>query len=269
MPRYIIIEKRVGYTPLQEIELLKKSRPELSGVPLTYAGRLDPMASGKLLVLVGDECKRRSEYDKLDKEYEFEVLLGFKTDTGDMLGLPEESAGAVSYSEDDVQKVVRELIGRHTLPYPAYSSKTVRGKPLFEYALEGTLGTIDIPTANVRIYQLRDAGVSRVGKDNAIGAIIDNIQLLQIESNTGRVSADFRKDEIIARWRVLQGTGHGQSVVLKCKAIVSAGTYIRTLAPLIAERLGTQGIAYSIHRTKIGRYQPVSKYFGFWRHMFV
>jgi tRNA U55 pseudouridine synthase TruB len=88
MQRYALIEKNVGVTPLQAIETFRKEKPELKDLPLTYAGRLDPMAGGKLLVLIGDECKRREKYDGLDKEYEFEVLLGFASDSGDVLGLP-------------------------------------------------------------------------------------------------------------------------------------------------------------------------------------
>jgi len=42
--------------------------------------------------------------------------------------------------------------------------------------------------------------------------------------------------------------------------VVSSGTYIRSLAPEIARRVGTVGLAYSIHRTEIGRYLG----FGFW-----
>jgi tRNA U55 pseudouridine synthase TruB len=40
-----------------------------------------PMASGKLLVLLGEECKHQENYHSLDKEYEFSVLLGIGSDT--------------------------------------------------------------------------------------------------------------------------------------------------------------------------------------------
>ena len=53
---------------------------------MTYAGRLDPMASGLLIVLAGEETKNKEKYLNLDKEYLFEVLFGFKTVTYDFLG---------------------------------------------------------------------------------------------------------------------------------------------------------------------------------------
>lgn len=267
MQKYLTLEKRVGYTPLQELDALKIARPELAGVPLTYAGRLDPMASGKLLVLIGDECKERSAYDHLDKEYEFEVLLGFESDTGDVLGFV-QAGGGKSFEARDLKEVACSFVGRHAFPYPAFSSKTVHGKPLFEYALAGTLDTIDIPTTDVRIYKMQYLGKRVVSKNELIKNILEKIDSLQIEGNTGRVANDFRKGEIIERWQGLEGENDEQYVILRFKTIVSSGTYIRTLAPLIAEKLGTQGIAYSIHRTRIGRYHPITKSLGFWSTSF-
>jgi tRNA pseudouridine(55) synthase len=261
MQRYIVIEKRVGYTPLQELEELKRAAPELAQVPLTYAGRLDPMASGKLLVLIGDECKKKKQYEKLDKEYEFEVLLGFKTDTGDVLGLSDDSCPTPTV-------VGKSLIGKHTFPYPAFSSKTVGGKPLFEYALAGTLDTIEIPTIDVRIYGMEYLGSRVVAKGELQKDIVDKINTLQAEGNTGRVAADFRKDEIADRWRQVLESGPNQYEILRFKATVSSGTYIRTLSSLIAQKLGAEGLAYSIHRTRIGRYQPIMGRLGFWRRTF-
>jgi len=59
--RFVTIEKEVGKTPLQCVEKLRNSKPYLNDVSLAYAGRLDPMASGKLLILIGDECKKTNQ----------------------------------------------------------------------------------------------------------------------------------------------------------------------------------------------------------------
>jgi len=265
----VTIEKRVGETPLQALERYRKTASIPANIPLTYAGRLDPMAEGKLLVLIGDECNRRSEYDALDKEYEFEVLLGFSSDTGDVLGLAERCAETGAYAEEDVKEVARSFIGAHSFPYPAFSSKTVGGKPLFQYALEGTLGSIDVPVADVRIYRMHYVEKRLVAGQEIVKNILEKINLLHVEADPERLGSDFRKDEICARWRELQGTVAAHCTVLKFKAAVSSGTYIRTLAPLIAAKLGTCGLAYTIRRTKIGRYQPLTKRFGFWRHTLV
>jgi len=51
-----------------------------------YAGRLDPMAHGVLVLLVGEENKKREKYEKFVKEYLFQCIFGVATDTYDILG---------------------------------------------------------------------------------------------------------------------------------------------------------------------------------------
>ncbi len=139
----LILEKKIGQTPLQVLEEFKKNNPEYQGIKMAYAGRLDPMAEGQLLVLVGDTCKERDKYLGLNKEYEFEILLGFKTDSQDVLGLakygkPRNFFKTIFFRRDkqrtpikNILKKLHSFIGKHNWEYPIFSSKTVQGKPLF------------------------------------------------------------------------------------------------------------------------------------------
>ncbi len=269
--KYKLIKKEIGQTPLQALEVFRDTEKFLKDVPLTYAGRLDPMAEGKLLILIGEECKKREHYDVLDKEYEFEILLGFSTDTGDILGIAEkefEEEETGFNSEKDFHALARAFKGTHTLRYPAFSSKTVGGKSLFEHALEGTLSGIEIPTTPMHIYRMKYVGREVIERGKLIENIVKKINLLKAPADSGRVGADFRKGEILSRWETLQNPAQKQHTVITFRAIVSSGTYVRALAPLIAEALGAKGLAYSIKRTKIGRYQPITPYFGFWKQVF-
>ncbi len=263
MRRYTVIEKNIGETPLMAVEAFRKANPDLLPLPMTYAGRLDPMASGKLVVLIGDECKRRAKYDHLDKTYVFEVLLGFHTDTGDVLGLPSPGA-IISVSDHAASTAAHSHVGAHTFPYPAFSSKTVKGKPLFKYALENELSSIEIPLADVRVHSMRYLDRIIVPKDELIERILDKIDLLKIRDDVDELGAGFRKEEIIKQWWSHQDRRKTPCTVLRFETTVSAGTYIRTLAPLIAQSLGTQGLAYSIRRTKVGRYLPIVGGVGLW-----
>ncbi len=55
----ILLNKKLGETPYQALERLRASRSDLADVALSYAGRLDPMAEGLLIILVGEECKQK------------------------------------------------------------------------------------------------------------------------------------------------------------------------------------------------------------------
>ena len=75
---------------MDTIKLLKEKYPELKNEKMTYAGRLDPMAEGALIVLARNAIYEKERYLKMDKEYEGEILFGFETDTYDALGMPEK-----------------------------------------------------------------------------------------------------------------------------------------------------------------------------------
>ena len=56
-----------------------------------------------------------------------------------------------------------------------------------------------------------------------------------------------------------------QFMIATFVCIAGSGTYMRTLAEVIARACGTTGLAYHIHRTHIGLYQPLPLIGGFWR----
>lgn len=243
--KYVIVEKLEGETPLQALERYRATKPELRGVPMTYAGRLDPMASGVLVLLIGDECKNRDAYTNLDKEYEFEILFGAATDTGDVLGLLTE------YSAIQPAVPFEEIIlaGTATLPYPAYSSKTVGGVPLFRYALEGKLNDIRIPMREMTVHE-----VAFIGSRTMTGAVLRTEVVRRIGLLTydefGPVQNDFREDRVSASWADFPD---GVYTVARYRARVSSGTYIRSLVDYAGKQLKIPTLAYSIKRTRVLR----------------
>lgn len=256
MKRYVVLDKKVGETPLEALTLWKKEHPEYRDVPASYAGRLDPMASGKLLVLLGEECRRQEKYTKLDKEYDIEVLLDFASDTGDVLGIPEYSSKETRVNPEVLRSVLRKEEGAHMRKYPAFSSKTVAGKSLFLYMLEGTIGEIEIPEHVERIHRIRELGVETVGSselEQRIGGLLSRVP--RSEDASKALGADFRQDEIRDRWRTLfEQVPAREFLVLRLRVACASGTYMRSLAGRIGEALGTKGLALSIHRRKIGTY---------------
>lgn len=265
----ILIYKNQGETPLSCIQKLKKERPELADLPMTYAGRLDPMAEGVLLILVGDECMKKDEYLGLDKEYEIEILFGFETDTYDLLGLVAPSKEEFERSSDllssgltpqagqtisnpsfdfaNISSVLQNFIGKINQKYPPYSSKPVFGKPLFEWAREGKLGEIEIPTHKVHIENIEMVEQRKINKEDLREYIKNSIS---------KIRGDFRQNEILNKWdEVLSENKNEVFNVVKIKVQCGSGTYMRTLAYDIGKSLGIPAIAFHIKRTKIGKYK--------------
>ncbi len=257
MRTHHVIHKAVGQTPLMALQAWKERNPEYKNVLASYAGRLDPMASGKLLVLLGDECKRQKEYTKLDKEYDIEVLLDVGSDTGDALGLVTYTKKKTTVDNfSRVGEILRAEEGSHVRPYPHFSSKTVGGKPLFLHALEGSLSAITIPTHVECIYRikLRDAtSLSYTLLAERIAEFLTRVPRSREPSK--ELGADFRIEQVKEHWeRVMEITNERRFTVLTLRVTCGSGTYMRSLAPRIGAALGTEAIALSIVRTKIGRY---------------
>lgn len=271
MKKYVVLEKAVGQTPLQCAEIWRRSEsPIYDNSPLAYAGRLDPMASGKLLVLIGDECKVQEKYHNLDKEYEFSVLFGVGSDTADVLGLLNFSHRP-EITESKIKKILQTMIGPITLPYPHFSSKTVQGKPLHVWTLEGRLDEITIPTKQSEIYQLGLVSLetkTRLQIYNEVSAKIETITPVTDPSKS--LGNDFRRSDVRLAWQEFLNQGQTSDefsiATLRCKA--SSGTYMRTLAQVIASKMDCSGLAYHIHRNVIGKYQKIPLFKGFWRKIY-
>ena len=262
LPPYVILEKPVGQTPLETVEFWRLGQgPEYQDIPLAYAGRLDPMASGKLLILLGDECKVQEKYHGLDKTYRFSVLFGVSSDSGDVLGLITE-AGHRLPAETSLQAAAQGLTGDVELPYPIFSSRTVKGKPLHTWALEGRLSEITIPTKQSTVYDLRLEKTEIFTREEVYLKASTKIEsIAPVTDPRKAIGNDFRRPEVRKTWQTftLSDSPDDQFMIANFFCIASSGTYMRTLAEKIAKAVGTIGLAFSIHREEIGHYNKDTK----------
>lgn len=266
MRRYVVLEKKLGETPLEAVTAWRVAEGIPPSLPTSYAGRLDPMATGKLLVLIGDECKRQATYTGLDKEYEIEVLLGVGSDTGDVLGIP-ESGSEVSTTPEEIRAALKLELGTHERSYPVFSSKTVDGKPLFLHALEGTLDTISIPIHTETIYRIQYLGSRDLSSSELQGRVEEILSLAPTSLEPSKVlGADFRIGSIRPVWDTILSKKRSYTVHT-LRVTCGSGTYMRSLASRIGYRLGTQGLALSIKRTRIGTVIRLP-FFDFWTRAF-
>ena len=248
------------------LEEWKRQNPAYADVPACYAGRLDPMASGKLLMLLGEECKRQDAYRDLDKTYDIEVLLDVGSDTGDVLGIPDYTHRVSVADERLLAEALAKERGAHLRAYPIFSSKTVNGKPLFLHALLGTLADIEIPKHIEKIYniQLRDSyRISNGELEERVMYLLERVP--RTDEPSKRPGEDFRVDVIRTRWKELfTEMSERKFTVLRLKVICASGVYMRSLAGRIGESLHTKALALSIKRTRLGTFTPLWRGVGWW-----
>ncbi len=129
------------------------------------------------------------------------------------------------------------------------------------YALEGTLDTIEIPEHEEQIYAIQELGSEQVPEATLrerIDAFLSKVPTTDEPSKA--LGADFRIDAVRTSWDTLfAAVGTRDFAVLRLRVACASGTYMRSLAGRIGRGLGTNALALSIHRTRIGR-----RRFGIW-----
>ncbi len=265
MPNSVIIfNKKRGQTPLECINEAKSNDQTLKYLPITYAGRLDPLAEGVLILLVGDECLKKDEYLALSKVYEVEVLFGFSTDTYDLMGEVTETMEEIDGSsqsgfspvlvrestESSISGAVKDILfqfkGRISQKYPVYSSRPVNGKPLYRWAREEKLKEIEIPTHDVFIESIEVINEGKMRGDKLNKKIKDDI---------GKVKGDFRQAKILSIWNeILKYKKKEKYKTITLRISCSSGVYVRSISHEIGQTLRIPSLALNIKRIRVGGY---------------
>ena len=230
------IHKEIGETPLEAIRKLNINEK------MSYAGRLDPMASGKLLVLTGEDCKRQNEYHHIDKSYNFDLILGFQTDSLDILGIVSGDNIKNNINIDiNIPELIDFIQSIGYQEYPLFSSARVNGKTLWELAKLGTIPK-EIPGKPVSIY------TCQYNEHN--NWTLDSMSI--IKSQISKVSgSNFRQKEILEAYDEAFENKKMHFPVINFDVHVSSGVYIRELGKSIGNFLKIPTTCINIKRTNL------------------
>lgn len=237
----ITLYKEIGETPLEALKHFKSTHPKYKDEPMTYAGRLDPMAEGLLLVLSGTELKDKDKYQKLKKTYIADILFGIESDTQDILGLIKDG-GKSNVSKEQIRSVINQISGNIEIELPHYASYKIRGKPLFWWARQNRIKEIEIPKRTITVSS------SFISLKTENGKEIKNKATKKITL----VQGDFRQNEIISLWNTIDVKKN--YIIAKVKFECSSGTYIRSLVSIIGKKLKTPTLLFHLKRTEVGDY---------------
>lgn len=247
-----LVYKERGETLAALLERFRSEHDLGPDIKLTYAGRLDPMAEGLVLVLAGEDRFQKDKLLGLEKTYVVEILLGVGSDTHDPLGMVSDPVPK-DMSESEIKEKVQKMHSITELPYPMYSSVPVEGKPLFVHAREGN--TVKVPRKKIHIKEVVVKKIESRSVAELADAVVQDIQ---------KVQGDFRQKEIIERWKEVRSQyGDRTLSIVTLSITASSGTYMRSLAAWMGEQLGVPALALSINRTVIGTYEiknpPIEK----------
>ncbi len=231
------VYKPKGWTPLDCIKALKRNNPSLIDVPMVYAGRLDPMAEGQLIILSGENRYSQKTYQNLDKTYEAQFLFGLSSDTYDALGIIKQGRAP---NTEIIKKTLTKIKKTFTLPFPPYSAFKVKGKPLHWWVQQDRLDEITIPNKQMTVLAASTPIIKTVNIDTIRPTIINTIDL---------VNGNFRQTEIIKSWNAIKKQ---QLITANITLTVTAGTYIRALAESLGNKSKFGALLLNLNRTQVG-----------------
>ena len=99
-----------------------------------HAGTLDPLATGVLLVCIGNACKRAQELQDHDKEYIARIRFGATTPSYDLEKEVDRRFPFEHISADAVRAALPAFLGEQEQVAPLFSAKSVDGVRAYELA---------------------------------------------------------------------------------------------------------------------------------------
>ncbi|MBR0366439.1 MAG: tRNA pseudouridine(55) synthase TruB [Clostridia bacterium] len=144
----VVIDKPAGVTSHDVVGMVRK---RFATRRVGHTGTLDPLATGVLVMCVGNATKAADMIANADKRYRAGLELGICTDTLDTEGTVTEQR-AVNVTEADVRECILSFIGEQDQIPPMYSAIKQNGKKLYELAREGK--EIEREKRRINIYSI-------------------------------------------------------------------------------------------------------------------
>jgi tRNA pseudouridine55 synthase len=139
-------------------DVVQRVRRAIGSRDVGHAGTLDPLATGLMVLLLGEGTKISDYVLNGAKAYKVRVKLGVRTDSLDVTGavLTEQ---AVDLTEDQIRNAALALQGIFQWPIPMFSAAKVKGEKLYDLARKG----IDLELIPNKEMQFSNVQVLEVG----------------------------------------------------------------------------------------------------------
>jgi tRNA pseudouridine55 synthase len=215
MNAVLIVDKPAGLT---SHDVVNRARRILQERSVGHLGTLDPLATGVLPLVIGTLTRLAQFYAATEKTYEGTICFGFATDSYDAEGEPTSPAQPVSLSLDEVRKLASQFQGRIEQMPPPFSAKKIQGVPAYKLARKHA--EVALKPVQVEVQEFEITGIdSHLGPDPVPAT----------EPSSPGFVATFR-------------------------ARVASGTYMRSVAHDMGQRVGCGAHLASLRRTAVGEF---------------
>ena len=144
----LIINKPINWTSR---DVVNKVGHILNTSKIGHTGTLDPIATGVLVLAIGEGLKLVDLVTSETKEYIATAKVGIQTDTLDITGNVLKESNELKKKEE-LENVLKSFIGKYLQEVPLYSSVKVNGRRLYDYARNNI--EVELPKREVEIFDI-------------------------------------------------------------------------------------------------------------------
>ena len=236
----LIIDKPYRWTSADVIRKIKFAafrHFRKKNLKVGHAGTLDPLASGVLLVCIGAATKRAEEFQRHDKEYVSDFVLGATTASYDLEKEIDAHIPHEHITREACENLLPSFLGEQDQVAPLFSAKSIDGVRAYELARKAFQRGEPIDDSLLRAAKIH----------------IHDLTLLDF----GSYCADGEEAGVGASSRIHIADSRAANGLpfVRLRIGCSKGTYIRSLARDFGEGLQSGAFISRLKRTASGSFR--------------
>jgi len=228
-----LIDKPLAWTSFGVVNKVRYLLARKTGnkkIKVGHAGTLDPLATGLLILCVGDYTKRIETFQSMPKTYQGTITFGATTPSFDLEKAPDTPFPTAHLTKAILETARQQFLGDILQVPPIYSAVKVDGRRLYKNARTGQ--EVEMPYRPVHVSSFELLG-----------------DLRPVQQNNEGVKVASKKGSDI-----LLHPDYPAGLQIDFQVLCSKGTYIRSLANDLGQAAGTGAYLSSLSRTAIGDY---------------
>ncbi len=225
----LLIDKPLGWTSFDVVNKVRYQLVKRLGnkkLKVGHAGTLDPLATGLLVVCVGDYTKRIDTFQATEKEYTGTITFGATTPSFDLEKAVDATYPIAHLTDALLETVHTQFLGDMLQVPPIFSAVKVDGRRLYKNARTGE--EVELPHRPV------------------------HIKALEISPLRPAHSTHIAPHIASAKGAIMLHPDYAEGLQCDFRVICSKGTYIRSLAHDLGQAAGSGAYLSALKRTRSG-----------------
>ncbi len=226
-----LIDKPLAWTSFGAVNKVRYLLARKTGnkkLKVGHAGTLDPLATGLLILCVGDYTKKIETFQAMPKTYTGTITFGSTTPSFDLEKAPDTPFPTAHLTKSVLETAREQFLGDILQVPPIFSAIKVDGRRLYKNARTGQ--EVEMPHRPVHV-----ASFDLLGELRSVPLGLDGVIIASKKGSNIMLHPDY-----------------SEGLQLDFQVGCSKGTYIRSLANDLGQAVGSGAYLSSLRRTAIG-----------------